>query len=124
MGLPDGISKRGYFMSLEAKITPDECRELHEIKLCPDSEGYEAYKCICGIQIFTSDDGADHLDMNNPDFSDPRVVLREMRQREDYCLFLRSLYIDVETIEEMLDSVNIANHVRSLAEKITTLPAD
>jgi hypothetical protein len=84
----------------------------HEQKLQAE---FDEVQCTCG-RLYPDEVGLyDHFVRSNPDFStDAGAVelLRLMRGRGVYHLFLRYLYVDAKTIEETLD--------RSIVQYITT----
>lgn len=106
-------------------ITPDECRELagllgicwHQIEI-----DIPLISCSCGQVWHGSVDvkEANNHISRNPDFRDPRVVLREMRKRKDWYKFLLSIggfNCYRQETEEMIPMKYILDDTGMLAKK-------
>ena len=80
-------------MNLNKELTEAFGMRWHGHEACPNCGYYCTGKTIyCTPPI------------QNPDFiSDSRLVLREMRKIPNYHLFLKKIYVDAATPEEILD---------------------
>lgn len=82
-------------------ITPAECEELAKrLEICWHYYVREPYQCSCGAYYESQNDLVRHLEVNNPDFLDPVVVLREMVKRADWRSFAQHIAYTAQGIED------------------------
>ena len=90
-------------MTLSEKFARLVGIEWHEIK----KENVN-FACTCRIQFKTYDMLLQHVQNLNPDFSDPREVLKVMMAREDFKLFMARLeYGDFPNV----DAIDWSGHI-------------
>jgi len=119
--VPPSLGEEGFFIcdpskviqDKEALMTNQEAETINRkfAELCDlgwheqVSTKEDGYGCSCGYLTYFGGEYGKHIKDNpSPDFvANSRLVLREMRKTPRYHLFLRSLYVEAATIEEMLD---------------------